>query len=224
MKGRPIDDTEFQVLLRTVTEVVGEQAAESWTYVLRGLWESALRIEELMHVSWDKPGTIRPVWTDGQHPVLDIPADMQKNGTHETIPALPGFEQLLLETPVENRSGWIFNPQSLQGKLGRRVRHQRPTSEWVGRVISKIGKAAGIIVVEGDEATGKPQKFVSAHDLRRSCSKRLRYAGVPPLVISRVMRHSSWETTQKHYAASDVQMDGDIIWEILGDAKSEPSK
>lgn len=220
MKGRPIDEAEFQELLEAVPGVVGEDAAESWAYVLRGLWESALRIEELMHVSWDKPGAIRPIWADEQHPILNIPADMQKNGTHETIPILPGFDQLLLETPREQRNGWVFNPQSLQGRLGRKVRHQRPTAEWVGRVISKIGKATGIVVVEGDEANGKSQKFVSAHDLRRSCSKRLRYAGVPPLVISRVMRHSSWETTQKHYAASDVQMDGDIIWEILGQTRT----
>ena len=86
-------------------------------------------------------------------------------------------------------------------------------------MISKIGAKSGIVVVEGDEAKGKPTKYVSAHDLRRSCSQRLRYAGVPPLVISRILRHSSWETTQKHYAASDVQKDGDILREILAEVE-----
>ena len=52
---------------------------------------------------------------------------------------LPSLESLLLETPEEQRFGWIFNPMSLQTKLGRRVRHQRPDAEWVGKVISRIG-------------------------------------------------------------------------------------
>ena len=136
---------------------------------------------------------------------LEIPATMQKNDTEESIPLLPWFEAVLLETPVEKRTGWVFNPVSLQTKIGRRVRHSRPDAEWVGKVISRIGKSAGIVVESADERTGRPTKFATAHDLRRSCSERLREAGVPPLVICRVMRHASWETTRKHYAPGDVQ-------------------
>ena len=67
-------------------------------------------------------------------------------------------------------------------------RHRRPDAEWVGKVIARIGKKAGIIVEPADERTGRPVKFATAHDLRRSCGERLRNAGVPPLVICRVMR------------------------------------
>lgn len=73
MKGRPITKAEFQRMLEAVSDVVGESVSESWTHVLRGLWESALRINELMNVSWDKPGSIRPKWKDGIHPCLEIP-------------------------------------------------------------------------------------------------------------------------------------------------------
>ena len=192
--------------------VVGEEASEAWIYILRGLWESALRIEELMHVSWDKPGTITPVWNTDRLPILQIPAAMQKNDTDEHIPLLPAFETLLLETPKGMRTGWIFEPQSLQLRLGRSVRHQRPDANWVGRIISRIGKAAEVIVEKANEQTAKPaKKYASAHDLRRSCGERLRNAGVPPLVICRVMRHSSWETTRKHYAPGDVQKDAETL-------------
>ena len=81
--------------------------------------------------------------------------------------------------------------------------------------IGRIGKAAGIIVEDADERTGRPIKYATAHDLRRSCSERLREAGVPPLVICRVMRHSSWETTQKHYAPGNTQKDAEILATIL---------
>jgi len=92
---------------------------------------------------------------------------MQKNNSDEDIPLLPGFEALLLETPPELRTGWAFEPQSLQNKLGRKVRHQRPDSDWVGKVISRIGKEANFVVDPGDKKLGRGVKYASAHDHRR---------------------------------------------------------
>ena len=156
------------------------------------------------------------MWKDGQHTILDIPAAMQKNDTEESIPLLPCFEDVLLLTPAKERKGWVFNPISLQTRLGRKVRHSRPEAEWVGKVIAQIGKAAGVEVEPSDERAGRPTKFATAHDLRRSCGERLREAGVPPLVICRVMRHSSWETTRKHYAPGNIQNDAEVLASILG--------
>ena len=79
---------------------------------------------------------------------------------------------------MEKRTGWVFNSSSLQLKIGRRVRHSRPDAEWVGKVISGIGKSAGIVVETADERTGRSTKFATARDLRRSCSERLREARV----------------------------------------------
>jgi integrase len=211
MKGRPITEQEFEKMLSATSKVVGEKVAPSWRHVLQGLWTSALRLNELMHVSWDLSGTIRPVWGRGPFPVLVIPADQQKNDTEEDIPLLPWFEKVLLETPPDQRHGWVFNPQSLQMTLNRKVRHQRFDAEWVGKIITRIGKEAGIEVEPSDERTGHPTKYASAHDLRRSCGERLRNAGVPPLVICRVMRHSSWETTRRHYAPGDVQREAEVL-------------
>jgi hypothetical protein len=172
---------------------------------------------EIGYSRLDKAGTIRPVWKKGQLPVLDIPASMQKNDTEENIPLLPGFDKLLLGTPTDQRRGWVFDPQSLQSKVGRHVRHSRPDAEWVGKIISRIGKKADVVVEPADARTGRPTKYASAHDLRRSCGDRLRNAGIPPLVICRVMRHASWETTRKHYAPGDIQSDAEILNRILRD-------
>jgi len=88
-----------------------------------------------------------------------------------------------------------------------------------------IGEAAGIVVQAEDARTGRPTKYASAHDLRRSCGDRLRNAGVPPLVICRVMRHSSWKTTRKHYAPGDVQRDAEVLHTTLtADATKQESK
>ena len=58
-----------------------------------------------------------------------IPQDRQKNDTEDSIPLLSWFEAVLLETPEHKRTGWVFNPASLQGKLGRRTRQVRPSAE-----------------------------------------------------------------------------------------------
>jgi len=221
MKGRPITTEEFERMLDKTATIVGEDAAPSWNYLLRGLWTSALRLDEVMHVSWSVPNAIRPEWKRGRLPVLRIPAGMQKNATEEAIPLLPWFESVLLETPADQRTGWVFNPGSLQLRIGRKVRHQRPDAEWVGKVVARIGRAAGVIVEPPDERTGRPIKYASAHDLRRSCAERLLDAGVLPLVICRVLRHASWDTTRKHYAPGDVQKDAGILREKLAKPESE---
>ncbi|PHQ34388.1 hypothetical protein CEE69_15330 [Rhodopirellula bahusiensis] len=221
MKGRPITEAEFKKMLDCTAAEVGDEAADSWKFILHGLWESALRIDELMHVSWDQPGTIRPKWTEGKLPVLEIPAPMQKNDTEEDIPLLPAFERLLVQVREKDRTGWVFDPLSLHLKLGRKVRHQRPDAEWVGKVISRIGQRAKVEVAPANPTTGVEIKFASAHDLRRSCGDRLRNAGVPPLVICRVMRHSSWETTRRHYAPGDVQKDAETLRRTLRNEASE---
>ena len=80
MKGRPLADWEFDRLLEATPLVVGDQASKSWQYLLRGAVTSGLRLSELMHISWDIPQTIRPVWRDGQEPVLWFPTKhLQKN-------------------------------------------------------------------------------------------------------------------------------------------------
>lgn len=216
MKGRPITTEEFERMLDKTKEVVGDEAAESWKYLLRGLWESALRLDELMHLSWNEPNTIRPEWKRGRLPVLIIPHQLQKNDTEEAIPLLPWFESVLLVTVASERTGWVFDPVSLQTKVNRRIVQSRPNSAWVAKVVSRIGKAENVVVIPGDGKTGRPTKYASAHDLRRSCADRLLDAGVPPITIARVLRHASWDTTRRHYAPGDVQKDAGVLRKLLG--------
>ena len=84
-------------------------------------------------------------------------------------------------------------------------RHGRPKAEWVGKVVSRIGEAARVVVDPGNEAKSKPPKYASAHDLRRSCAERLLDAGVPAAVVQQVLRHASFETTRRYYAPGNVQ-------------------
>ena len=200
-------------MLTVVPVVVGESAAGSWQYLLRGLWESGLRLGELLDVHWTDPQYLVPNWGTGMYPVLSIPHERQKNATEESIPLLPGFEAVLQETPSENRSGFVFEPESLQTKAGRKPGDERLRVEWIDKVVTRIGEKAGVVVVP--EKNDKPAKFASAHDLRRSCADRLVEAGVSERDVASVMRHASVETTRRHYAPGTVQRSAATIRDRL---------
>ena len=89
---------------------------------------------------------------------------------------------------------------------------------------AKIGKAAGVIVTPADDATQRPVKYASAHDLRRTCAERMLDAEVPPLVICRILRHASWETTRRHYAPGDIQKDAGILKRLLSNPGHQPQE
>jgi len=71
----------------------------------------------LAHLHWTDSSEIVPVWPKRGHSVLTIPADRQKNDGEESIPMLPEFEALLLETPLGDRTGWVFRPQMYRPKM-----------------------------------------------------------------------------------------------------------
>jgi len=107
MKGRPISEQEFRLMLEQTGTVVGGSSAESWRFALSVLWESGLRVGDLVNFSWDDPRHIRPIWGH-PHPTIAIPSS-QKNGKVQEIPMLPGLVALLNSVPSDKRTGWIVN-------------------------------------------------------------------------------------------------------------------
>ena len=81
------------------------------------------------------------------------PAYRQKRKRTEDIPLVPWFDELLQETPEGNRTGWVFEPVSLTVNQKQKTYTERLTTTHVGRVISRVGKAAGVIVDEGGLTT-----------------------------------------------------------------------
>ncbi len=74
---------EFDRLLGACDTVCKKQP-ESWKFLLRGLWETGLRLCEAMMVSWDVPNTIRPKRHVSGEIVLELPGKRQKNKKDQT--------------------------------------------------------------------------------------------------------------------------------------------
>lgn len=217
MKGRPITGEEFDRMLeavrpallaevaektaqkpsgavkrapRAVHEVTVVEAEASLRYLLRGLWLSGLRLGEALLLTWDQWADGIRVRIDGKRDVcLMIDGENQKNRKTQVYPVVDEFGEFLLETPEDERIGFVFNPMGINGRVSRRV---DTVSNW----LVEIGKQAGIKVDE----KGGAEKFASAHDLRRAFGTRWAKI-VPPGLLQQLMRHSSIETTMSYYVS-----------------------
>jgi integrase len=208
MKGRPITREEFERMLDKVEYVVGSEAAPSWLHYLEGLWFSGLRLEESLELFWDREDRLC-VDLSGKHPMLRIPAELEKGHQDRVLPMAPEFANFLERTPHAERSGRVFKLKA------RRLLGERLTKDRVSRVVTAIGKAAMVKVrADSPKGTGRTVKikYASAHDLRRSFGERWAMK-VMPQVLMVLMRHESIETTMKFYVGRNAQTTAQVLWD-----------
>ena len=79
----------------------------------------------------------------------------------------------------------------------------------VGKIISKIGRAAGVVV------DPESRKSATAHDLRRTFGTR-GAKRVMPATLKELMRHSSIDTTLTCYVGQSAKRTSAELWATLG--------
>jgi integrase len=201
MKGRAITAEEFERMVAAVPGVVGEEAAAHWRHYLHGLWTSGLRLGESLDLWWDRPEKILPVFPRDGRPMLQVPGELEKGYADRLLPIAPEFALFLLETPEEFRTGPVFR---LGGRQGR-------YRDWeVSKIVSKVGKAAGVKVYVNPKDPEKV-KYASAHDFRRAFGVRWA-ARLMPAQLMELMRHESIETTLRFYVGTDAQRTAEAAW------------
>lgn len=213
-RGRAVSGEEFDRMLAAVPKVVGEAAAESWRFYLRGLDASGLRLAESLVLRWDDaPGAIVLDYS-GRRPMLRIPAEAEKGDTHRLLPLAPEAAELFATIPVDQRRGRVFQPLTKDGQP------YAPTRDSIGPVVSAIGEKAGVVVgtrtkVNGDGEPETVNKFASAHDLRRAFGFRWSRRVMPP-VLKELMRHTDIGTTMRFYVGVNAQATADELWRAVG--------
>ncbi len=198
MRGRPITDDEFQKMLDAIESVVGIEAAESWKFYLTGVYLSGLRRAESIELSWDRGAGIT-LEMGGKYPMLLIQAEFEKGGKDRLLPITPDIAAHLEQVPKKERKGRVFKLMGITGT-------SECEADWAGRVVCRIGKAAGIIVDDR-----RNRKFASLHDLRRSFGQRWAER-VPVHTLRELMRHESIDTTMAYYVGQGAQRTAELIW------------
>ena len=203
MRGRPITGEEYDRMMAAVPKV-RKTNVPLWTRYLTGLWLSGLRLEESTILSWDDDAPFA-IDLSGRHPRFRIYAEAEKGRQDRYLPMTPDFAQLIEQTPKADREGLVFKLAGAGADAGMSLKR-------ICRVVSAIGKKAGVIVNKG---TGK---YASAHDLRRSFGTRWA-PRVKPATLQLLMRHRSIETTLKYYVDQDADDVADELWRSFCDSK-----
>jgi integrase len=197
MKGRPLTQEEFDRMLLAVAHVIGSHGVEAWTRYLEGLWLSGLRLSESLDFWWDRQDRLHPVFPRHGYPYLRVFAESEKGHSDRHLPMTPDFVEFLQQTPVSQRCGRVFQLP------GMRPGTAEVHSKWVGKLISKIGAHAQVVVA-GDLRDLESVKFASAHDLRRAFGER--WAGLVEVhELRELMRHESLETTMRFYVGRNAE-------------------
>ena len=206
-KGRAVTGEEFERMLEAVPKVVEKEQVESWTFLLKGLWWSGLRLGEALKLSWNDPKELM-VDLSGKRPFLRIQAHSEKGKKDRILPLAPEAAKLLQTVPENEREGLVF-------KLKWKRNHGKPVRvDTVSPIICKVGKKAGVRVSE--------TKTASAHDLRRSFG--LRWADrVKPYILQQLMRHASIETTLTFYVQSDADDTAEAVWSAYSEKPDSTS-
>lgn len=176
--------------------MIGNHGVNAWTHYLEGLWLSGLRLSESMDFWWDRGDRLHPVFPSQGYPYFRVFAESEKGFSDRHLPMTPDFVDFLQRTPVKERTGRVFKiPGMRRGTVEVR-------SEWAGKLVSKIGEHAKV-VVEGDLREPEHVKFASAHDLRRAFGERWA-ALVEVHFLQQLMRHESIETTMRYYVGRNA--------------------
>jgi integrase len=205
MRGRPITAEEFERMLGSTFVEVGAKSVEAWRHYLRGLWTSGLRLSESLELSWDEGPHIHVVLARAGRrvvPRLRIPAESEKGNTERLLPVAPEFAMLLLSTPEADRVGRVFKLPGLRGSAEVRAK-------WVGKIVSRIGRKAGVVVRRDLDLVAV--KYASAHDLRRAFGERWA-ARIMPAQLMELMRHESIETTLRYYVGTNAARTEADVW------------
>lgn len=151
MKGRPITAEEFERMLGKVADVLGAAGVAQWQFYLRGVWASGLRLSESLELYWNRQDRLT-VDLEGKYPMFRISRELEKGNKDRWLPMAPEFADVLNSVDESERHGRVFKFTDLAGRT------REPKADWVGRAISRVGKAAGI-KVNTDVETGAESKF-----------------------------------------------------------------
>jgi integrase len=234
MRGRPITGEEFDRMIEAVPRIVENAAAKSWEFYLRGLWASGLRLSESLLLRWDDAPGALVVDFSYKRPMFRIPGESQKSGRDTLLPMVPEFATLLQSVPESERKGRVFKLLAADGT------QLEVNKSIVGKTVSKIGKAAGVVVDRREKLVADPddkdqekarkqhrklksksrkvtaivEKFASAHDLRRAFGFRWAMK-VMPVVLKELMRHADIGTTMKYYVGQNAEATAEAVWAAL---------
>lgn len=184
-RGKAVTFAEYQKLRSAAASVVGPENERDWHLLMDIAWESGMRFNELLNLSWENGKNKIFVNLTDDPPTIIFPAGLQKNKTYSEMVIIPSLLKLLTSIEPEKRKGYVLN---LRGPRGTEIRDRNSAS----RIFRRIAVAADCYQSAGSDET------VTMHDFRRAFGTR-NSEKYSPAILAKLMRHSSISVTMQFY-------------------------
>lgn len=184
MRLDPISEESLEAMCDVAHRVVGRSSAESVQDYLRALWLSGCRMQEPLSIHAERRDCHRPLELAGRNPRMCW-VSSQKNRRDQIAPITMDFAAHMQKRIF--RGGYLYEPRCSTGPIKDRTS--------LSRLVSDIGKAAGVIAEPGDGDEG----YATAKHFRSSFVTRWSLRGMPLERIQKIVRHADINTTRKYY-------------------------
>jgi len=159
--------------------------------------DTGLRLQEILTLQTDD--------VDFRQEVIRIRPEVNKSGKHDFVPLLPRPKELISNLKAANggRTSFVFNyldPHTNKLRPIRSIQHAFQTA----------CRKAGIVGLQ-------------FRDLRRTFSTRLHEQGLDPLIIQRLLRHSSPRISAEVYIQSSMRMMKEALKKISPREEKPPN-
>lgn len=149
---------------------------------------TGMRLGDCCKLTWSEVDIVRSI-------IQKIPEKTKKyrKGRPVTIPIHKVLADLLMQTPVEARAGYVLptiGPWAASGQNGMGKVHHR---------INKIFKNAGIVMSVTVEGRSHKVPEASFHSLRHTFVSMSANAGVPLHIVQSIVGHESTAMTRHYY-------------------------
>jgi integrase len=183
MRLEPITDKSLQVMLSVCDELVGKANGQSVRDYLEALWLSGCRMQEPLGIHSERRDCHRALELNGRNPRMCW-VTSQENRRDQIAPITMDFATHIQQRIA--RGGFLYAPRCETGEVTDRTA--------LSKLISAIGKKAGIIAEPGSE-----RQFATAKHFRSSFVTRWSLRGMPLERIQKIVRHQDISTTRKYY-------------------------
>ena len=173
--------------LARLVDMASREGSE-WRTLFGIAMYTGMRLGDCCKLTWSEVDIVRSI-------IQKIPEKTKKyrKGRPVTIPIHKVLADLLMQTPVEARTGYVLptiGPWAASGQNGMGKVHHR---------INKIFKNAGIVMSVTVEGRSHKVPEASFHSLRHTFVSMSANAGVPLHIVQAIVGHESTAMTRHYY-------------------------
>ncbi len=173
--------------LSRIVEMANREGSEFRTLFGIAMY-TGMRLGDCCKLTWAEVDIVRSI-------IQKVPEKTKKyrKGRPVTIPIHKVLADLLMQTPVENRTGYVLPV------IGEKAASGPNGMGWIHHRINKIFKNAGIVMSVTVEGRKHKVPEASFHSLRHTFVSMSANAGVPLHIVQSIVGHESTAMTRHYY-------------------------